>query len=124
MPFIIATGANTATIVDVVASTASPISAVPSAAAHSGGLALLEVAMDVLDHHDRVVDEQADREAERQHRHLVEREPQEAERPHRRDHRGRQGQRADERGPPVAQEAEDDHDRQDRAEGEIELQIL
>ena len=60
MPPMKATGMNTATIVKVVAMTARPISAVPSRAACEVVLAALQVAHDVLAHHDRVVDEHAD----------------------------------------------------------------
>ncbi len=49
-------GRNTATMDRVVASTARPISCVPSMAARVGGFAHLHMAHDVLAHHDGIVD--------------------------------------------------------------------
>ena len=63
MPFMKATGTNTAQIAKVVAITARPISSVPSRAARVVVLAHVHVAHDVLAHHDRVVDQQADAQA-------------------------------------------------------------
>ncbi len=65
MPPMKATGRNTATMQKVVASTARPISLVPSMAAWRCDLPKPMVAHDVLAHHDRVVDQDADREAQR-----------------------------------------------------------
>ena len=56
-----ATGTNTATIENVVAATARPISAVPLQRGRDAVLAALHVAHDVLAHHDGVVDQHADR---------------------------------------------------------------
>ena len=84
----------------------------------------LLVAVDVLDDHDGVVDQQADRQRQRQHRHHVEGEAEQVEEPDGGDHRGRQGQRADEGRAPVAQEAEHDHDREQRAEAEVDLDLV
>jgi hypothetical protein len=61
-----ATGTNTATMAKVVAATARPISAVPSRAARDAVLAALHVAHDVLAHHDGVVDQHADGQAQAQ----------------------------------------------------------
>ena len=52
---------NTAMIEKVVAATARPISAVPLQRRGAPVLAALHVAHDVLAHHDRVVDQHADR---------------------------------------------------------------
>ncbi len=99
MPPMNATGRNTAISDSVVASTARPISRVPS----SGGLrtaacpSLRSSAIDVLEHDDRVVDHDADREREREQRHHVERE---AHGPHQRegaDDRDRDRDRGDDR---------------------------
>ena len=74
MPLMNAIGTNTATIANVVAITASPISSVPSRAAVHVVLAHRQVAHDVLAHHDRVVDQEADAQRQRHQRQEVERE--------------------------------------------------
>ena len=61
MPPMKATGRNTATMQKVVASTARPISLVPSMRGLAVRLAEADVAHDVLAHHDGVVDQDADR---------------------------------------------------------------
>ena len=75
MPPMKATGTKIVTSDSVVASTARPI----SLRAVDRGLELilvllLDEAVDVLQHDDRVVDDDADRERQREHRHHVERE--------------------------------------------------
>ena len=85
-----ATGMNTATIENVVAATASPISAVPFSAAVRRSSPRLHVAHDVLAHHDRVVDQHADRQRQAQQGHEVEREAAQPDRDEGGDHRGRQ----------------------------------
>ena len=74
MPFMNATGTNTAQIANVVAITARPISSVPTCAACAMAEAEVDVADDVLAHDDGVVDQQADAQRQRHHRHEVERE--------------------------------------------------
>ena len=64
MPGMKPTGTNTATIENVVAATARPISSVPSCAALVVIFAHLDVPDDVLADDDRVVDQNADRERE------------------------------------------------------------
>ena len=67
--------------------TARPISAVAARAASNGRHPLLlDEAEDVLEHHDRVVDDDADHQHQRQHGHAVERE---VERPHHAERRDR-----------------------------------
>ena len=64
MPPMKPTGTNTAISDSVVAITARPISFVPSMAASNGAHALLfDEAIDVLEHDDRVVDDDADHQA-------------------------------------------------------------
>ena len=74
MPPMKATGTNTAMIVNVVAITARPISAVASRAAVIVIRAHVHVPDDVLPHHDGVVDQQADGERESHQRQDVQRE--------------------------------------------------
>ena len=70
-----ATGTKMTTSDSVVAMTARPISAVASAAASFGVTPfLLDEPEDVLEHDDRVVDDDAGRQRQRQHRHVVQRE--------------------------------------------------
>ena len=73
-PLMNAVGRNTAISVKVVAITARPISSAASIAACVGRLAHAQVAHDVLDLDDRVVDQDADHQRQRQQRHDVERE--------------------------------------------------
>ena len=95
MPVMKPTGRNTARIVKVVAITASPIS--DGAVARRGHriFAVLHVAVDVLAHHHRVVDQDADDERQRHQRHHVDGEADRIHEEERGDHRGRQRQRGD-----------------------------
>ncbi len=75
----------------------------------------LDVSLDVLDHHDRVVDHDADGEHEAEQRQRVDREPEHAHDGERADHRHRHGQQRDDGGAPGLQEQDDDqHDEDDR----------
>ena len=92
--------------------TARPISLVPSRAAVSWLFPHLQVAHDVLAHDDGVVDQQADRQRQREQRHGVHGE---VEHPHdeeRADDRDGQREPGDDRGAPRVQEQVDDHDRE------------
>jgi hypothetical protein len=84
----------------VVASTARPISSVPSRAAVMG-LAHLHMAHDVLAHHDGVVDQQADAQAQRHHGHEVQREAEGIHGDEAADHRDRQRQPGDDGAAPA-----------------------
>ncbi len=68
--------------------------------------------MAVLEHHDRVVDHQADREHEAEQRQHVDREAQEIQEEHRADQRHRDRDERDQRGAERAQEDEDDEHHQ------------
>ena len=85
---------------------------------HRGLLRLLahaQVPHDVLDLDDRVVDQDADDERQREQRQDVQRVAEHPDRPERRDDRQRQRDGGDGRGAPVAQEQPHDDDREDRA---------
>ena len=113
MPVMNSSGMNTAMSETVSDTTVKPISRAPSSAACSGVLAVLDVADDVLDHHDGVVDDEAGADGQRHQRQIVERE---ARRPHQReggDDRERQADAGDERRAPAAQEHQ--HDERRRA---------
>ncbi len=114
---------NTASSASVVAMTARPISRVPSIAAWNGDMPLLfDEAVDVLEHDDRVVDDDADHQRQREHRHLVEREARApAMTREGADDRRRDGDGGDERRAEVAQEDEDDDRGEDAAENEVFL---
>ena len=80
-----------------------------------GRLAHSHVSDDVLDLHDRIVDQHARHEAERQQRELVQGETEEVHDPEGRNGRQRDGQRGNEGRAPVTQEEEHHDNRQDRA---------
>ena len=61
IPFMKATGRKIATMAALAATAAKVISRAPTEAAFHPALALLAVPVDVLEHHDRVVDDDADR---------------------------------------------------------------
>ncbi|MGY4459699.1 hypothetical protein ACVWYI_003659 [Bradyrhizobium sp. LB13.1] len=86
--------------------------------------AFLDVAGDVLEHHDGVVDDEADRDGERHQRQIVERI---ADHPHQ-GARAQQRQRNRDGGndgrPETAQENEDDHDHQRNGQQQRELDVL
>ena len=65
-------GMNTATSELEIEMMVKPTSREPRSAAWNGGIALLDVAHDVLEHHDRVVDDQADGERDAEQRDVVE----------------------------------------------------
>ena len=90
-----------------------------------GAILLVHVAKDVLEHDDGVIDHDAGRYGEPQHRDVVQRE---AGPPHGEeggDDRGRDGHGGDEGGPPVPPAEEDPHDqaRQEGAEDEVVLDL-
>ena len=74
----------------------------------------VHAAMDALDHHDRVVDDEADGHGEAAHRHEVDRLAEQAHDGERREHGERQRHGGDERQPPVAQEQQQDDDGEQR----------
>ncbi len=78
-PFMKTTGMKIATTASVAASAAKVISPVPSRAARDPVLPLLGVPEDVLQHHDRVVDDDADGEREPEQGEGVEREAEEVD---------------------------------------------
>ena len=106
-------GMNTAASDIVIVTIVKPISCEPFSAASSGDLAVLHVAHDVLEHHDRVVHDEADGEDERHHRQVVEAEVQHLHHGERAEDGERQRQRRDQRRRAVVQE--DDRSRRPRA---------
>ena len=90
-------------------------------AVQCGGTAVsaaLHVTNDVLAHHDRIVDQHADGQAQAQQAHEVERETAQPHRDEGCNHAGRQRQRGDQGRTPRVQEHVDHEDRQHRAEGQ------
>ena len=107
-------GMNTAASDVVIVRIVKPISREPLSAASSGAFAVLHVPHDVLEHHDRVVDDEADREDERHHRQVVQAEVQHLHDGERAEDRERQRQRRNERGRAVVQEQVDHADDEDQ----------
>ena len=103
-------GMNTAASDVVIVRIVKPISFDPLSAASQRRLALLHVPDDVLEHHDRIVDDEADREDERHHRQVVEAEVQHLHDGERAEDRERQRERGNQRRRAVVQEQEDDAD--------------
>ncbi len=86
--------------------------------------ARLDVAGDVLDHHDRVVDDEAGRDRQCHQRQIVDREAGEVHHAERADQRQRHGDTGDHRRREAAQEEEyDHHDQRDREE-QLELHVV
>ncbi len=87
------------------------------------GLAHVEVTRDVLDHHHRVVDDEADRQGDRHQRQVVEAVAGQMHEGEGAEQRTRQHQRGDERGAQIVQERIDDQDHQceRQQQGEVDL---
>ena len=81
MPPISSSGINTAISDMLIETMVKPISPAPLSAACHRRFAFLDMARDVLQHHDGVVDDEADRDGQRHQRQIVEAV---AERPHQR----------------------------------------
>jgi hypothetical protein len=95
-------------------------------AADRGGhrlFAVLDVADDVLQHHDRVIDDEAYRERERQQREVVEAVAERLHDGEGADHGDGQRQRGNDRGRQVAQEHQDHQDHQEAGEDQGELHV-
>ena len=90
MPPMNSTGMKTATSEIVMERIVKPISREPASAASQRPLAALHVADDVLEHDDRVVDDEADRERQREEREVVEAVAEQRHRRERADERERQ----------------------------------
>ena len=97
-----------------------PICPAPSSAASQRRLALLQIAHDVLDHHDRIVDHEAGGDDQRHQREVVDRVVELVHHRQRADQRDRHGDARDDGRRHVAQEHEDhqhhQHDRQHQLE--------
>ena len=87
-------------------------------------LALFEMAHDVLDHDDRIVDDEAGADRQRHQRQVVDAEAAEIHDAERGDERNRQRDAGDDRGPERAQEEQHDHDDEADAQDERELHVV
>src|SRR5262249_32291695 len=85
--------------------------------------AILDVAVDVLHHHDGVVDHQTDGDGERPQRQIVEAEVEHVHRRAPAEQRQRHGYAPDYPGPEVAQEQQDDQHHQANGQRERELDV-
>ncbi len=116
MPVMNTIGKNTATDVSVAAVIAVPTSLVPSVAASTRERPSSRWRDDVLQHHDRVVHQHADRERDAAERHDVERQVEHVHHEEGADHRHRDREAGDEGGAGVAQEQVQDQDCQQAAD--------
>jgi hypothetical protein len=123
-PPIMPTGRNTATIEKVVATTGEADLVGGVDRRLIGDLAHPHVPDDILDLDDRVVDQHAGHQAQREQGHPVQGEAHHLHEPEGRDRRERDGDRRDQRRPPVAQEQEDDEDRERRALDQASIAAL
>ena len=96
----------------VIETMVKPISPAPLSAACIGRQALFQVAHDVLDDDDGVVDDEADRDGQGHQRQIVEAVAEHVEHGEGADQRQRHGDGRDDRRPEIAQEQEDHHDHQ------------
>ena len=94
MPPISSSGMKTATSETLIDRTVKPISRDPFERRLERRAAALDVAIDVLDHDDGVVDHEADRDGQRHQRQIVEAEAEEIHRGERADERQRHGRRS------------------------------
>src|SRR5439155_1108063 len=85
--------------------------------------ARFDVAGDVLDHHDRVVDDEASGDRQRHQRQVVDREAGEVHDAERADERKRHRDARNDRRRNAAQEQEDDHDHEGDGEDELEFDV-
>ncbi len=114
-PVMNTSGVNTAASVMVMAMTAKPISLLPCNAALVGRHALLDVAVDVLQHDDCIVDHEAHGEHDPEHRQHVDREAQHVDEEKRADQRYGNGDRRNQRGAQAPEEQENHQHHQDQA---------
>ena len=87
-------------------------------------LAHVQVADDVLQHHDRVVHDEADRQRQGQQRQVVERVAEQVHDPERGDDRHRQREARDDRRPDVPEEQEDHQHDQDERDEQRDLHVV
>ena len=119
MPGMNAVGTKTAARISAIATTGPETSSIALKRRVLGRQALLDVVLDGLHHHDRVVHDQADGQHEAEQRQRVDREPEQRKEHERADQRDRHRQQRNQRRAPALQEDEDDedheHQRLDRA---------
>ena len=115
-----AAGTNTAHSTSAIAISAPPTSSMLLIAASRGLKPGRDVALDVLDHDDRVVDHDADRQHQPEQRQVVQREAEQRHDEERADQRDRNRDQRNDRGAPGLQEQDDDqNDEQDRLEDRL-----
>ena len=114
IPGMNAVGTKTATRISAMAMTGPETSSIALKRRVARRQPVLDVVLDGLDHHDRVVDHQADGEHEPEQRQRVDREPEQREDGERPDQGDGHGQQRNQRRPPALQEEEhhEDHEHQ------------
>ena len=118
------TGMNTATSDTVIDRMVKPISPLPFSAASNGRHALLDVADDVLEHDDGVVDHQAHRQGQRQQRDVVDRIAEQIHGAESRDDRDRHRHARDRGRAQAAQEQVDHQDHQPHGDQQRDLDVV
>ena len=113
MPGMKAAGMNTAESTSAIAISAPPTSSMVRCAASFGTHAEPQIALDILDDDDRVVDDDADRQHQPEQRQIVQREAERGEHRKGADQRHRDRHDRDDRGAPGLQKQDDDDDDED-----------
>ena len=85
---------------------------------------LFDEPVDVLEHDDRIVDHDADRQREREHGHQVQREPHVPDQSERRDNRGRDRNGRDDRRSQIREEQQHDQCRQNGPDNEVLFDVV
>ena len=124
MPPISSSGMNTAISETEIETMVKPISPAPLSAASMRRHAVLDVAVDVLQHDDGVVDHEADRDRQRHQRQVVEAVAQQVHHGGGAEQRQRHGDARDQGRPHVAQEQEDHHHHQRDRQQQGELHVV
>ena len=103
---------------------AAPTSSMVLWAASRGRQPVRDIALDVLDHDDGVVDDDADRQHKSEQRQVVQREAERRHEEERADERHRDGDDGNDRRPPCLQEQDDDeHDEDHRLEDRLDHRV-
>ena len=85
---------------------------------------VLDMAGDILDYHDRVIDHEAGRDGQRHQREIVEQEARQIHHPQRPRERGQHRRRRNSRRPPALQEQADHHHHQQRRDQQRDLDLV
>ncbi len=124
MPPISSSGMNTATSETLMDMMVKPISPAPLRVASQRRQPVLDVPVDVLQHHDGVVDHEADRDGQRHQRQIVEAVVQHVHHGRGAEQRQRHGDAGNDGRPGIAQEQENHHHHQRDGERQREFHVV